>query len=120
LVTDPPLDAGRRLIDALAASSFPMRAAGWINEDGTWKLYFVVPSSEDDRVRLYVAVAYKIRETLPPDERDLSYQIVDENHVLGRAVTAWTRLDGPPYRRTQGPVGTEAYISDAYIYRAAA
>jgi hypothetical protein len=123
-LVDEDIRAGRRLIEALDAVKFPLVAALWyyLPDGGPWRLLLSSPVVDEAGPR---AAYRKIQEVLgstgpyPFFLDSISAVSPEEPPITDLRIFAGT--DGPPFiggnRLLKARLG-DAYIEEAYIYRA--
>jgi hypothetical protein len=115
------IEAGRRLIEALDRSSFPVKAALWLYLEGAedWRLMIASPVVDREGLKAAYTAVQSVRNRTP-EASSLGLdviQLVRPNNriiqILSRSIST-SEMTNPRVRRS---TFDNLFVEDAYIYR---
>jgi hypothetical protein len=115
------IEAGRKLIEALDRSSFPVKAALWLYFGGAedWRLVIASPVVDRDGLKAAYTAVQSVRNNTPEASSlglDSILLVRPNNHiikVLSRYISGSERTN----RRFRRNTFDNLFIEDAYVYR---
>jgi hypothetical protein len=122
-LVDQDIAAGRRVVEALDRAGFPVTAALWNSQPdgGGWRLVLASPRVSEQGPRAAYAAIQDVLSTAHVDLPLRNISAVEPEEHLVTELRIFAGTDPAPFvggTRLLGTVVGDAYVEDAYVYRA--